>query len=310
MATRKCPACSKSMEGQVTMCPLCGEAYHKSCFKGSWDCVFCTTQIAGSNKTKKSTISSPLIIAGIFIILLISTIVAMYFYGTSGLLNKSKTDNNKTDRADIISRNVNSQLDTLRLAISHYEKNNGPLRGTSLEPLVGGSISSLPKDSSGNNYLFDGNIGVISSSFNSSPHEYCFLRKRLHVKTVVFDSKTKILNLKFNKPYFLKSKQLIEKNIKLLLDKETVIPSTLTLSKVVSGNLDLIISLTVKINNYDKTISQLIKEGNLFLDFTDSIDDAICEKIASSSPCDTKSFGEKANKLTRTVLKRVVKITI
>jgi hypothetical protein len=201
MGKKLCPACKKNMEGQVTMCPLCGAAYHKDCFAGSWDCVFCTTQISQGNKRglKNDKGISPLTVGIIFVILMASIL---------GLVLKFALPNKSELPHRISAEEINTQIDLFRIAIYQYENKNGLLGGTTLAPLQGKFLSSIPTDPWGNSYLYDGNVGIIAcfgadgraggSDLNSDFVSY--FRKRLHLIRAEYKKSSAELTLFFNKP--------------------------------------------------------------------------------------------------------------
>ena len=55
-------------------------------------------------------------------------------------------------------------LEVIKKAIwLHDAREDAPLRGTSLEPLLGRYMQELPRDPWGRLYLFDGELGVVAS---------------------------------------------------------------------------------------------------------------------------------------------------
>ena len=226
MATGTCPRCQKPLEGQVKLCSLCSTTYHADCLRDTRDCVLCATQTSGVHKTlggKKSKSNVFVIVLLLFIVASLIVLAIVKYTPRAPKVQTSAADQQlEASRA----------LDTIRQGIVRFEDKHGKrFTGTSLKPLSGSFLASVPTDPWGRSYLLDADVGVVltygrdgkAGGEGEDADVIRYFRRPLQPVSAHY-SKAKavdggILQIVFNKPFSIIDEEAVVKELELVEHK-------------------------------------------------------------------------------------------
>ena len=326
MATGTCPRCQKPLEGQVKLCSLCSTTYHVDCLRDTRDCVLCATQTSGATQalTRKGK-------SNVYVFVLLLFIVAALIVLAIIKYTPRKPVGQTSQASDILE--VSRSLDTIRQAILRFEDKHGKrFTGTSLKPLLGSFLTSVPTDPWGRSYLLDADVGlVLSYGQDGKPggegedqDVIRYFRRPLHPIAAHYgaqknESDEGILQIVFNKPFavvdektVLRQLELVELNSSLDEDESNVVFASFPEHWVIASSSPYhapeqgLLALQSKVQKSTARFLAAIKPGTTAVNLANTVSQTeglVVRKAprtdGAPSPCDEGKFGKEAAKLLR-----------
>ena len=325
MSTGTCPRCQKPLEGQVKLCSLCGTTYHADCLRDTRDCLLCATQTSGATQALSKKGKSNIYIFVLLLFIAAALIVlAIIKYTPRKPIAQSSSASDQLE--------ASRTLDTIRQAILRFEDKQGKrFTGTSLKPLTGSFLSSVPTDPWGRSYLLDADVGLLLSygedgkpgGQGEARDTVRYFRRPLHPVAAHYGAKKTesddgVLQIVFNKPFaiidenaVLSELELVELNSSLDDEGSAVFASfpdhwVIASSSPYHAPEQGLLALKSKANSATARFLAAIKPSSTAINvvLTKANTKGLTERPAhpvdgAPSPCDEGRFGKEAAKLLR-----------